>query len=241
MKAISTRYKGCWFRSRIEARWAVFLDAIDLEWEYEPEGFKLENGIWYLPDFYLPEKQLWLEIKGEHPTKADLDKVFFFEVELERSGKGQIYILCGDIPYPYPKAGYAIIGFDAYPGEAVGDSWWTQCPVCSRVGIVMAGREFCRKCWHEAGDLLERWITGSLDAPDLEMLPQLINWEYFVELGGNVSDLQNMSEFDRGFELLPKLLNKELFRSGHKSRKLREAYATARSARFEHGESGRTT
>lgn len=35
---IETIYKGYRFRSRLEARWAVFLDACDADWEYEPEG-----------------------------------------------------------------------------------------------------------------------------------------------------------------------------------------------------------
>jgi len=45
LKAIDTKYKGYKFRSRLEARWAVYFDAIGLEWEYEKEGFEFgENG-----------------------------------------------------------------------------------------------------------------------------------------------------------------------------------------------------
>lgn len=51
MKSIQTVYKGYRFRSRLEARWAVFFDALDLPWEYEPEGFELGEGLRYLPDF----------------------------------------------------------------------------------------------------------------------------------------------------------------------------------------------
>lgn len=51
IKAIETEYNGYKFRSRLEARWAVFFDALGLDYEYEPEGFELENGIKYLPDF----------------------------------------------------------------------------------------------------------------------------------------------------------------------------------------------
>jgi hypothetical protein len=55
MKIIETKYKGYNFRSRTEARWAVFFDRLGVEYEYEPEGFILPDGTWYLPDFYLPE------------------------------------------------------------------------------------------------------------------------------------------------------------------------------------------
>jgi hypothetical protein len=40
IKPIETRYKGYRFRSRLEARWAVFFDTMEIPWEYEKEGFK---------------------------------------------------------------------------------------------------------------------------------------------------------------------------------------------------------
>jgi hypothetical protein len=51
VKAIETVYNGYRFRSRLEARWAVFFDALGVEYEYEPEGFELPSGRRYLPDF----------------------------------------------------------------------------------------------------------------------------------------------------------------------------------------------
>ncbi|SHH14052.1 MULTISPECIES: hypothetical protein [Desulfosporosinus] len=66
-KAIETRYKGYRFRTRLEARWAVFFDALGVRWEYEKEGFELSTGDLYLPDFWLPDDKLWVEVKGEQP------------------------------------------------------------------------------------------------------------------------------------------------------------------------------
>lgn len=60
--AIQTRYKGYHFRSRLEARWAVFFDALGVPWEYEPQGFSLPSGP-YLPDFYFPTWKAWGEVK----------------------------------------------------------------------------------------------------------------------------------------------------------------------------------
>lgn len=60
---IPTKYKGYTFRSRLEARWAVYFDLIGITWEYEPEGYKLRNGVWYLPDFYLHQLDTFVEIK----------------------------------------------------------------------------------------------------------------------------------------------------------------------------------
>lgn len=92
IKPIETRYKGYRFRSRTEARWAVFFDALGAEWEYEPEGFTLPNGKGYLPDFRIKclgmrggiRKEpfyLYIEVKGEM-TEEDAEKIkLFCEVE----------------------------------------------------------------------------------------------------------------------------------------------------------------
>lgn len=83
IKAIQTEYKGYLFRSRLEARWAVFFDACNVRWEYEPEGFELPNGQLYLPNFLLhgcggrcPES-LYVEVKGKM-TEADAEKIYQF-------------------------------------------------------------------------------------------------------------------------------------------------------------------
>jgi hypothetical protein len=52
IQPIETRYAGHRFRSRLEARWAVFFDTLNIPWEYEPQGYLL-NGRPYLPDFKL--------------------------------------------------------------------------------------------------------------------------------------------------------------------------------------------
>lgn len=68
IKPIETKYKGYLFRSRTEARWAVFFDTIGFRWQYEEEGYKLANGRWYLPDFklILPSEDIfYIEVKPE--------------------------------------------------------------------------------------------------------------------------------------------------------------------------------
>lgn len=74
MRVIQTEYAGYRFRSRLEARWAVFFDEAEIDFQYEVEGFVLpdtlvpgwtESGrVRYLPDFYLPELGLWCEVKA---------------------------------------------------------------------------------------------------------------------------------------------------------------------------------
>ena len=82
MKIIETQYKGYLFRSRLEARWAVF-DECGVNWEYEPEGYVLDNGQWYLPDFLLHDVDgrvngdLYVEVKGKM-TEEDAKKINAF-------------------------------------------------------------------------------------------------------------------------------------------------------------------
>jgi hypothetical protein len=76
IKPIQTRYAGYLFRSRLEARWAVFFDALKLKWEYEPEGFELPSGKRYLPDFriMLRHGPLWVEIKPSGVECPEFDE-----------------------------------------------------------------------------------------------------------------------------------------------------------------------
>jgi hypothetical protein len=78
IKAINTEYNGYRFRSRLEARVAVFFDAAGIQYEYEQEGYVRVDGVAYLPDFYLPEWDMFVEVKplrkgfSEEITKATM-------------------------------------------------------------------------------------------------------------------------------------------------------------------------
>lgn len=67
MRAIQTWYNGVLFRSRTEAKWAKLFDILNIKWDYEIEGFVMNDGTWYLPDFFLPsfEDGMYVEVKGE--------------------------------------------------------------------------------------------------------------------------------------------------------------------------------
>ena len=67
-RTIPTFYEGYNFRTRLEARWAVFFDHLGVQWDYESEGYELGNGLRYLPDFWLPNNNMWLDVK---PGPAD--------------------------------------------------------------------------------------------------------------------------------------------------------------------------
>lgn len=95
IQTIQTQYKGYRFRSRLEARWAVFFDAIGIPWDYEVEGFT--NGeISYLPDFVIWGNG-YIEIKPCEPTNREKEKVRMASLSDDVFG---VCVLSGD-PYSY--------------------------------------------------------------------------------------------------------------------------------------------
>jgi len=78
IKAIQTEYRGYKFRSRLEARWAVFFDTVGVAWEYEPEGYHLGDLGCYLPDFFIQgngHRGPYIEIKGTRPNDLEIQKM----------------------------------------------------------------------------------------------------------------------------------------------------------------------
>lgn len=70
MKAIETSYKGYRFRSRLEARWAIFFDSLKLKWEYEGQGYYVGSER-YLPDFWVSTWNCFVEIKPNETVAQD--------------------------------------------------------------------------------------------------------------------------------------------------------------------------
>ena len=66
-----SRFQGTNYRSVLEHCWAEFLTAAGLEYRYEVQRFRL-GRLSYLPDFYLCDLRLFLEIKPLWPTVEEL-------------------------------------------------------------------------------------------------------------------------------------------------------------------------
>jgi hypothetical protein len=207
--AIETRYKGYRFRSRLEARWAVFFDALGVPWEYEKQGFDL-GGFYYLPDFWLPDQRCWVEIKGEDGTDAN-------EGARRLADAGHtVYLFIGSIPFPGETFDCESGQVYSYHPEA-GGCWdngqqWCECRTCGRLGIRYKGRSDrlpCKECYRCAAERNDWPISQALlDAPPCDC-----RTTYRCPLSDHG---------DRGHT--------------YDSDRLMAAYQAARSARFEHGE-----
>jgi len=202
IKAIQTRYKGYHFRSRLEARWAVFFDALEIEWAYEEEGFENTTSFGterYLPDFRLGKKNsgLFVEVKGDNSwltsRSTELNDLHDYGGILpgfpDSLGDARGLIVLGDIPLPEQK-------FILHPimqhKKGIWKSW------CSFTGVNLL-----------PVDVLGSNVLTTLLGCEPESDPMWSNAHKSFDLAYHYQHIEN-------------------------------AYRCARSARFEHGESGTT-
>jgi hypothetical protein len=149
IKAIETVYNGYRFRSRLEARWAVFYDTVGIRYEYEKEGYELPSGR-YLPDFYLPDQDAFAEIKAWY-SATDRDRSV--ALELSDATHKPVYIFEGNCWWPHDDTeGYICSGF--HPERGVARMlFWAQCPNCSYMGLSYGGDVVGLACGCEPFDL----------------------------------------------------------------------------------------
>ena len=79
------KYKNTWMRSSYELKFAKYLDKQGIKWQYEPKAFDLGTTT-YRPDFYLPTKNIYIEVKGywteEAKNKFELFKKIFSNIKI---------------------------------------------------------------------------------------------------------------------------------------------------------------
>lgn len=115
IKAIETRYRGYRFRSRLEARWAVYFDVLGVVWDYEKEGFDLGAGLYYLPDFWLSAVAMWAEVKPEPLTELEIRKCRILE---EQTGASCLFLVGTPDYRQYESAGggkFLLSNYHDYP------------------------------------------------------------------------------------------------------------------------------
>lgn len=229
LKAIETHYKGYRFRSRLEARWAVFFDALGVTYAYEPEGYDLGDGFRYLPDFWLPGHEWYIEIKPTEPTQREIECVRRLAAQ---SGK-HVVLLEGT-----PRAPRMDLEWDSFPEE-----------VYYKAHIAYG---HCRQ-WLSWGiqydiDTMHEFLAGKgIEAPEWDgRIETLRTWTeldeayYYCEYGNEHPRKRwgpadnNLAWGYRDDELT--LIEEEQIHPYGTDARLRYAYKLAQQARFEHGE-----
>ena len=174
MKTLPTKFNGITFRSRTEARWAVFMDYAGIPFEYEPEGYDLGKAGWYLPDFWLLSLEMFLEIKPAHPvpgrsspvealcleTKKPVFQIFgsptptFDFCEHDSPNSGEMWTYEEPLPELPPldlddmldlPAGEKL----AHPQVGYDEPYFfCCCPICKKMGVEFLGRAERINCKH---------------------------------------------------------------------------------------------
>ncbi|MGB3206313.1 MAG: hypothetical protein WBB28_15090 [Crinalium sp.] len=152
VSAIPTRYNGNDFASRLEARWAVFWDYLNVRYHYEPLGYRR------FPDFFLPDLQMWVEIKpnlrilDEDERESALDRclklainrnqrVLFYDGEVINPGASTEGIF-SDVSIVFMPVQLSVHNFDAQHFDNV---CWHICNNCGWVDLGngrLAGLEY---------------------------------------------------------------------------------------------------
>ena len=150
LKPIETIYNGNRFRSRLEARWALYFDLMCVQYQYEPEGFECD-GERYLPDFYIQESDVYIEIKSIGALSIDNDEI------LDGREKAHKYNKCGD-DIIHAGHGYLLLcgspieivshkpGAFAYCGDW--DRFWDE-------------DEFCLNAAYKADKFMSDYVIGA--------------------------------------------------------------------------------
>jgi hypothetical protein len=238
IQPIETRYAGHRFRSRLEARWAVFFDALNIPWEYEPQGY-LVDGKPYLPDFLIwPNTDLasWLEIKAVFPTDDELAKA-----KSLAEGSGITAYVYWAKPEP-PAPDLSHLEMDEYCGWDRGGYVWTNdcgwreyptMPATWQLNLTPTAFRFNpngkNKNRSRISDRTDSGFWWWTDCPHCGRVRMAIHGQ----IGWCPTfDKREIEDIEReiGASIYP--------RFAHRTPRLVAAYKAARSARFEHGERG---
>lgn len=215
---IETHYAGCRFRSRLEARWAVFFNHLSIDWMYEPEGYVLGNGNAYLPDFLIypnSHRAFWFEVKGTFPTRREVRNA-----ESLAEGTGlKAYVYYGRLEAPSPH----LTNADLRAEPSVPAARWYDRPGWEVSNL---------HPWEFNAEPTAFICTPEGDGQWVGDLGAYFHWwtecphcsEITLKGRGVVGHCTLAKGYDHSF--------------GHNTPRLLEAYRAARSARFEHGEKG---
>lgn len=230
IRPLETHYAGHRFRSRLEARWAVFMDKLDIPWEYEPQGYVV-NGAPYLPDFLVrpnTDGAFWLEIKGTFPDPDELTKA---KGLAEGSGIPAFVYWAKPEP-PAPDLGHLteeeFNGWDRDGYVWTDDQGWREYPTQPpkwQLDLIPTAFRFSPSGKPKEAKSGFHWWTECTQCGHVRLASS--------GQEGWCPRFESMSS-----EEIDRRVGRLYPRFGHRTPKVLAAYDAARSARFEHGERG---
>ena len=169
--SLPTWHNGIKYRSRTEARWAVFFEHLDIKFAYEAQGF-VSGGTAYLPDFmtFPALGTLWAEIKPSYDNDPDgVERWRKFAAE--RPQPSRTVLLIGA---PSHAMEAVVIGGDENAKDPVRGPWeaddfaWRPCPAGIHFDLAYPGKfrsKFAEDgCEPDAGGQGEERIAAAISA-----------------------------------------------------------------------------
>lgn len=146
VQAQRDEYKGIEFRSKLESKTAQALDNVGIAWEYEPDGYKLSNGLWYRPDFWLPDARQFVECKGVM-SSTDSAKIVGL---VEDTGHPVLALSYDNAMLVMRAYDASDAGIAAYQGDDIALTW---CASCGKPWFISWSDTYeCRNCGAYDGD-----------------------------------------------------------------------------------------
>lgn len=242
-----TRYKGHLFRSRLEARWAIVFEQMGIAYQYEAEGFDLPSGRSYLPDFWLPGLNTFVEIKAGAPSKAEKSKLYevaeglevfwAFGMSLDNAWNSMIHGCPGNVPpraiWPEGMSLKPTVSHLHYVYTTGEHESALDCPVCRNgEGFAHFGETVVHKgdypltdqgvCYRGPVQVTPIWHEGCGHTWSMVMAFHKGNTHLLRMIpADNYTPLQN-----------------RIYQLRDTERSFSHAIDAAKSARFEHGQSG---
>lgn len=181
---IATTYRGIRFRSRLEAKWALFFDLVEWRWEYEPFD---ANG--YIPDFVLlHDDPVLVEIKPAITPDGFATATTKAYDALAGHWTHDILFL-GVTPFFTTSdcwnrdwTGLGLLGEHEPTCDGDGTWWtgvamWNECGHCGRIGFFHDFQSYrSRLCGHYSGD---HYIN---QPSDLEMAELAAKWTHATNI-----------------------------------------------------------
>ena len=168
--AIATDYRHFEFRSRLEAKWAVFFDLCGWQWSYEPMDL---DG--WIPDFAIGEQPTLVEVKpffSDEEWKEAIEKI-------KRTGYDKPVILLGADPtwfaqetyFEAPQCGWLLERLDVpgMPQHIVSDLHFGITEGNERIGLCPMDGGWSNYIWNAPNDrYANKWSRVEMTGSDRE-------------------------------------------------------------------------
>ena len=135
-------YDGHHFRSTQEARFACFFNELAVDYAYEPDTYEFplspespllpthpSNSVKYIPDFYLPSFDVFIEVKAKYPLPIECFKAWSLS---QQTNKDVIIMWSLKPRFPAQRA-YSLCFYAS--GDIQMNVCFSQCMGCNAVGL----------------------------------------------------------------------------------------------------------